>query len=327
MSSSPVGNFRHFDINSMPYFYDKPLATAVYRCSPEDFLVNEILDVQASDGGEHLWILVSKRDQNTSWVAGLLAKLVGIPRNSVGFCGLKDRFAVTRQWFSLHLPGQELDLDVLEHPDFDVLKAVRQNRKLRRGMHNGNQFRIVLHDFFVDDSDLQKRIECIQAHGVPNYFGEQRFGHQGNNLFEVQKLVDNEGLKGNRHGKGLFLSAARSWLYNLVLARWIEKTHQSLKDIIPSDGPLWGRGRSNATPLVADIEHEVLNDWQDWCYALEHAGLKQQRRAFIMYPTNIVAQWLSPGKLCLHFSLTSGCYATSLLREIAELSKPIRTSL
>lgn len=282
-------------------------------------MVDEIFDIQPTGEGEHLWILVSKSDQNTTWVAGLLAKLAGISRNDVGFCGMKDRFAVTSQWFSLYLPGRDLDLNCLAHDDFKVLQTARHNKKLRRGMHKGNQFRIVLQDFSVTDAVLKQRIDLIKVKGVPNYFGEQRFGHDGKNLHEVQNLIQLDKLKGNRHGTGLYLSAARSWLFNLVTARRLQESHD---DLTEGTGPLWGRGRPISEGQVAAIEAEVLDGWQDWCYALEHAGLKQQRRDLIIDAGNITAQWIEADKLCLEFSLPRGCYATTLLREIAELSRP-----
>ena len=295
------------------------MGSALFRCCPEDFIVDEIIDIQPTGEGEHLLLLVSKRDQNTTWVAGLLAKLAGIPRNDVGFCGMKDRFAVTSQWFSLHVPGRDLDLNCLEHDDFTILQVARHNKKLRRGMHKGNQFRIVLQDFSVTDVVLKHRIDLIVAKGVPNYFGEQRFGHNGNNLDEVQKLIQLDKLKGNRHGTGLYLSAARSWLFNLVTARRLQEPHG---DLAECTGPLWGRGRPISDGQVATIASDVLDGWQDWCYALEHAGLKQQRRDLIMEVGNLTAQWVETHKLCLEFSLPSGCYATTLMREIAELSRP-----
>ena len=300
------------------------MATALFRCCPEDFVVDEILEIKPTGEGEHLWLLVSKRDQNTTWVAGLLAKLAGIPRNDVGFCGMKDRFAVTSQWFSLHIPGRDLDLNCLAHDDFKILKTARNNKKLRRGMHQGNQFKIVLQDFSVTDASFRERIDLIIEKGVPNYFGEQRFGHDGNNLNEVQKLIQTDKLKGNRHGTGLYLSAARSWLFNLVAAK---RLMLSNNDLAGETGPLWGRGRSATEGQIADIENDILDDWKDWCYALEHAGLKQQRRELIMRVDNLTAEWIDADKLRLEFSLSSGCYATTLMREIAELSRPMNFAL
>jgi len=285
------------------------------------------MDIEPSGEGEHLWLLISKKDQNTSWVAGILAKLAGIKRNDVGYCGMKDRFAITTQWFSLYVPSRDLDLSTLTHSDFTILRAARHHKKLRRGMHRGNRFKIVLKQFEVEKKSFDDRMKLISRYGVPNYFGEQRFGHQGNNLHEVQKLIMADKLKGNRHGTGLYLSAARSWLFNLVLARHIDNADESLDRLQEYTGPLWGRGRSSADREVASVEEQILKDWQDWCYALEHAGLKQERRNLILRSDSILYEWIEPNQLSLEFSLLRGCFATVLLREIAQLSRPSNVSI
>jgi tRNA pseudouridine13 synthase len=298
------------------------LGSALFRSCPEDFQVDEIMDFHPSGEGEHLLLHIRKRDQNSQWVAGLLAELAGIKRNDIGYCGLKDRFAVTTQWYSLHLPGQDLDIVQLKHGDFDILDAGRHHRKLRRGMHQGNRFSILLRDVDFNPSALDQRLQAIAQLGVPNYFAEQRFGHGGNNLREAQSLIDRDQLKGNRRGTGLYLSAARSWLFNLLLQRRIEIN--GLAEEIDGDqsAALWGRGRSNANRQVAEIESEILAEWQSWCYALEHAGLKQERRDLVLRPQDLTVEWPAEQQLRLQFSLGAGCYATALLREIAQLFRP-----
>ena len=301
----------------MPRVLGEPLGRALFRSQLEDFQVDEIIDLQPSGEGEHLLLHIRKRNQNTTWVAGLLAKLAGINRNDVGYCGMKDRFAVTTQWYSLHLPGRKLDAAQLEHDDFEVIACCRHHKKLRRGMHQGNQFNILLRDFKADPALVTKRLRLIEQQGVPNYFAEQRFGHEGGNLYEAQKLIAADQLKGNRHGTGIYLSAARSWLFNLVVAKYIERG-----DLSDQTGPLWGRGRSNVSVDNRQIESEVLADWQGWCYALEHAGLKQERRNLLLKPENLTASWTQADCLRLQFALPSGCFATALLRELAELFRP-----
>ena len=271
--------------------------------------------------GEHLLLLISKRDQNTEWIAGLLAKLAGIRRQDVGFCGLKDRYAVTTQWFSLYLPGRDIEIDSLFHDDFEIIESSRHLKKLRRGMHTGNRFRIELRDFSVSDDQLSERINAISDMGVPNYFGEQRFGRNANNLSEVQKLVELDKLKGNKRGTGLYLSAARSWLFNLILAEHINRKSTTNVDLDQEMGALWGRGRSGANSGIAKLEEEVLNDWKDWCYALEHSGLRQQRRNLIVRPSQLSFEKIAERNWRFKFSLPKGSFATAILREIAELSR------
>lgn len=277
--------------------------------------------------GEHLLLLISKRDQNTAWIAGLLAKLAGIHRQDIGFCGLKDRYAVTTQWFSLYLPGRDIEIDSLAHDDFKIIESSRHSKKLRRGMHTGNQFCIELRDFLVSDDQLSERINVISDKGVPNYFGEQRFGRNGNNLSEVQKLVELDKLKGNKKGTGLYLSAARSWLFNLILAENINKKLTTSIELEQEMGALWGRGRSGANFNTAKLEEKVLSDWKDWCYALEHAGLNQQRRNLIVRPNQLCFEKIAEGNWRFKFSLPKGSFATAILREIAELSRSTEHSL
>jgi tRNA pseudouridine13 synthase len=275
-----------------------------------------------SDEGEHLLVHVRKRDQNTQWVAGLLAQLAQIKRTDIGFCGLKDRFAVTTQWYSLHLPGRDVDLTQLRHADFEILAATRHDKKLRRGVHRGNRFNITLREVDFTPATLDDRLQLITQLGVPNYFAEQRFGHQGNNLHKAQSLIDADKLKGNKQGTGIYLSAARSWLFNLLVKRRIELGHLTQDFAGDRSAALWGRGRSNAGDLVAQIEADVLDGWQSWCYALEHAGLKQARRDITLRPQRLEAHWLADDRVKLQFSLEAGCYATAVLREISQLIRP-----
>jgi len=281
-------------------------------------LVDELIDFQPANEGEHLLLHIKKRDQNTQWVAGLLAELAGIDRRSVGFCGLKDRFAVTTQWFSLHLPGRNLGIDQLAHADFQILSTARHNKKLRRGMHAGNRFSIILRDFEIDIETLERRLELIQVSGVPNYFAEQRFGWDANNLVKANELINQNKLKGNRHGTGIYLSAARSWLFNLLLDRYLALANTNLTDT----GALWGRGRTSTEGSFSAHEKQLLSDWSSWCHALEHSGLQQQRRKFIIQPKNFSYKAHAESQFEFNFELSNGSYATAVLREIAELFRP-----
>ena len=275
---------------------------------------------------------IRKRDQNTQWVARLLAELAGIKRNDVSYCGMKDRFAVTTQWFSLYLPGKEIPPEQLVHGDFEILSMARNNKKLRRGMHAANTFRLVLREFTSLEehfSAIDARLNSIASDGVPNYFGEQRFGHDAGNLHQAQDLIERDQLKGNRRGTGLYLSAARSWLFNLVLAERLRQNSWSepFEHESEPSGPLWGRGRSAASGDLEVLEQGILTPWQSWCYALEHAGLKQERRGLVLTPQNMHWQRLGVDQLELSFDLSGGCFATVILREIAELFRPPIVSL
>jgi tRNA pseudouridine13 synthase len=158
---------------------------------------------------------------------------------------------------------------------------------------------------------------------VPNYFAEQRFGWDANNLVKAQQLIVDGRLKGNRQGTGMYLSAARSWLFNLLLDQYLLLGNDSVEDT----GALWGRGRSATGESFQEIERQVLEPWADWCHAMEHAGLKQQRRAFILKPSSLTYQQVQEGQFELNFELPAGSYATAILREIAQLIRPEFKSL
>ncbi len=130
--------------------------------------------------GEHAFVLVEKTDANTEWVARQLADCAGVAPMAVGYAGLKDRHAITRQTFSVQLPGRaDPDWSALAIPGVRVLAATRHNRKLKRGAHRGNRFRIRLRELRGRSNDVEARLATIRDRGVPNYFGEQRFGRDG----------------------------------------------------------------------------------------------------------------------------------------------------
>ena len=291
------------------------------KASMIDFCVDEILGFEFSGIGEHLIVNIRKHGQNSRWIAARLAELSGIEERHVGYCGLKDRYAVTSQWYSLYLPNRCLNMADLSHPDFEVISLNRHRKKLRRGMHAGNSFNIVINNITTSQEKLEQRLETIDHLGFPNYFAEQRFGFNGGNLVEAARLIDSSRLNGNRMRQGIFLSAARSWLFNLVLARHITNYHDGT--IFPFDetGPLWGRGKSKPNKVVAPTEREALADWPEWKHALEHTGLTQERRKLFMHADGLKFNFLNSRQLKLRFNLPKGVYATALLRELAEFNR------
>lgn len=308
-----------------PFAYGQPNTIGVFRQSPEDFRVDEVLGYEPVGTGEHVYLHIRKRGENTAWVAEHIARLANVNVNDVGYCGRKDRHAVTTQWFSVYFPkGQAPDWQSLNSESVTVLQASRHTHKLRRGEHQLNRFVIQLRDCQVDDMPLfEQRLKQVFTHGVPNYFGEQRFGRDGNNLQQAQALlVEGKAIR-DRQKRGLMLSAARSYLFNQVLATRVLQDNwtQSLSGDVfrKPTGPLWGRGRSQVSADTLFQEQAVLVDWQAWCEALEHVGLQQERRPLVLHPENSEWRWLQEGQghnLEVSFALAAGEFATAVLREM-----------
>lgn len=314
-----------------PYAYGQPNATATFRVEPEDFQVDENLGFAPVGEGEHVYLHVWKRSENTAWVAERIAELAQVQVMDVGYCGRKDRHAITTQWFSIYLPKKESEPDwaALNSNTIKILSISRHQHKLRRGDHETNRFIIRLRDFVVTDkSAFEQKIAIVLAQGVPNYYGEQRFGRNANNLPEAHAiLVEGKRIR-DKQKRGLMLSAARSYLFNQILAaRVLANNWQQLINGEPEpfpSAPLWGRGRSAATDDALVLEAAAMDAWAEWRDGLEHVGLSQERRALVLKPE--VASWRRiEADLEISFTLGSGEFATTILRELAILQSAIKT--
>lgn len=311
-----------------PRAYGELTASGEFRRLPEDFIVTEVLGYEPSGEGEHVYIQLQKRGENTAWVAQQIARMAGIHEMDIGYCGRKDRHAETTQWFSAYLPKdpEGLDWQALNSDTVTLLKVARHQHKLRRGEHQANQFVIRLRDVETNDRAVfEEKLTRVFAGGVPNYFGEQRFGLGGNNLVLAQALLVDRKPMRDRQKRGMILSAARSYIFNQVLtARVLANTWQTPLVGEPTDfssGPLWGRGRSAAVEVCLAVEQEALDAWQAWCHALEHQGLQQERRALCLKPSASQWRWLE-NDLELTFTLCGGEFATAVLRELLDLRPP-----
>ncbi len=337
------------DFAALPHAYGQLHARGRLRATPEDFQVREEMDFAPDGAGEHVWLWVRKRGANTDWVARQLARRAGVPPGAVSYAGLKDRHAVTEQWFSVHLPGKaDPDWSAGPGSDFAVLEATRHSRKLRRGALRGNAFRIVVRELGGDPAELAARFERIAATGVPNYFGEQRFGREGGNLERAAAMLEGREKVRDRQQRGLYLSAARSALFNAVLARrvvegtWnqalpgevlmlagshsifaIEEADDAIRqriaafDLHPT-GPLWGVGELLSTGAARDLETAVAALLPLFRDGLAAAGLEQERRALRLMVRDATLEWSEPGVAVLDFRLPAGAYATTVLREWIE---------
>ena len=322
-----------------------PQAEGLIRSCPEDFVVEEIPRVHPAGEGSHLWLWVEKRSANTDWVAKELARVTDCVPRDVGYAGLKDRHAITRQWFSLPVTTTtEENLENASIEGVTILARHRHTRKLKRGTLDGNRFHLKIRQFQGDENETCLRLERIRATGVPNYFGPQRFGYRGQNVEQgFQQLQQRSRIP--RHKRSIFLSAIRSYLFNQVLAERVRRGNWSTiidgelamldgtqsifpcakpgadiedrvkrLDIHPT-GPMPGENGTQPTGLAAELERTVLKNWPLLIEVLKAQRVQASRRALRLYPVEL--EWSFDGdSLILVFTLSPGTYATTVLREI-----------
>lgn len=315
-----------------PLAYPATGALAILKQENDDFQVTEIPQELPQGEGEHVWLYVEKIGANTQYVAAQLAEFAKVRELDVGYAGLKDRYAVTRQWFSVWMPKAEApDFTALSHPEFRVLEQARHTKKLRPGDLLGNRFVIRLRDVQGEKALIETNLNAIRDGGVPNYFGAQRFGREGDNVAQGMAMLQREIRVRNKKKKGLYLSAVRSFLFNEVIARrihdgiWGQTLNGDLLDDsgMPT-GPMWGRGRLTTTDDALALETDVTSAHDVLCEGLEHSGLNQDRRSLAARPDGLRWEWPENDQLLLTFSLPAGYYATSLLREFIATSEPSR---
>lgn len=331
-----------------PRAWGQPCGQAVLKASAEDFQVDEVLDIPLSGSGEHLWLWLEKRELNTEEAVRILSKALAVPQRQISYAGLKDRMALTRQWVSLHVPGRELDVSAVQHPQLNILKAVRHSRKLQRGAHSANGFSLRLSSFTGDKVALEQRLQQIAVAGVPNYYGPQRFGLGGHNVQQALHYAQLGQLPERRNLRSRLLSTGRSLLFNRILAQRVAKG--SWNQALPGDAlsftqsrsfflasaedcgdprldqldlhptaALWGLGDLPVSGTTGLLEQEVADQEPELCRWLEQAGLKQERRILRLPVQQLRWSWPQPDCLRLDFVLPTGCFATAVVRELVEL--------
>lgn len=330
-----------------PYAYGLPQAQARFKTKPEDFQVHEFFDEPFSGEGEHILVKIEKCGLNTEEVIRSLARLINKSPKLISYAGLKDKQALTTQWLSIHAPGEIIpEIEALNAPGWRILESTRHCKKLKPGFLAGNHFIIQLRELSAVD-DFQERIQKIIAFGVPNYFGEQRFGREGANLIRANELLTQGKKFKDKFLKGLYYSAARSWLFNLVLGTRVEQgTWNSIipgdvlqlsgshsifvadpldellikrvqdKDLSPAS-PLPGKSKNKVEADAAALIKEVFSPWTAWITGLEQQGLEEAWRANILHVDQFNVQF-EENSATLSFTLPAGAYATTVLRELVQ---------
>lgn len=341
-----------------------PALRAHFKAQPDDFLVDEQLGFDCSGDGEHVWVFIRKTGINTAEAAQRLARAAGVSIRDVSWSGLKDRLGVCRQWLSLQLPGRTTpDFTSALSDELQIERIERNSRKLRRGSHHSNAFVIRLRNLQVLDvamdfqtawSALEQGLQRVQQQGVPNYFGEQRFGFD--NINKAQAWFLKQYRPQNPVERGLLLSAARAAIFNAVLSERVshatwnqyldgdvmnldgsasiflpeqvdELIQQRItgQDIHPT-GPLWGQATQRALHsfgACAALEARVAASFPLLATGLLKHQVEAARRSLrlpvqaLHYRPLENQSPLGPD-LELSFVLPAGTYATAVLHDLIE---------
>lgn len=335
------------DMSRLTWLYGEPLSTGKLKANPEDFIVEEDLGFEPDGEGEHLLVRIRKNGCNTQLVAEQLARFAGIHPRLVSYAGLKDRHAVTEQWFCLHLPGKEdPDLSQFALEGCEVVRAARHRKKMRIGTLKGNAFTLVLRQLSHLD-DIETRLQNILLQGVPNYFGEQRFGRGGNNLVQARKWANNEIRVKERPKRSFYLSASRSAMFNIIASRrlannthrqvmlgdalqlsgrgsWFVATEEEFDSLQPRvdsnelliTAPLPGDGPLGTREVAEVFEQDCLTDCNELLSLIKRERVEPARRAIMLQPLHMSWTSWDEATLELKFWLPAGSFATSVVREL-----------
>lgn len=335
-----------FVVEPFSYLTGQPDVNAQLRSVPEDFRVFEDLGYVPEGEGEHHYLYIQKRGENTDWVARQLANFCQVSPKEVAYAGKKDRHAVTEQWFSVHLPGSRrvLNWALFGGDTITVLKSSKHRRKIKLGHLKGNRFEITLRGISDVDRLLHKATSLES--GVPNYFGEQRFGQAFGNLHSGLAILSGELVERQRNKRSMYISALRSYLFNRVISTridqgtWaspidgdvlIEDFTQKVQRYDADDpaqkacfdqcdlhltAPMWGKGELYSLDKAQKIEKSVVAGYPQISEGLETLELRQERRSMRLVPRDLHVEVLEEQVVKLSFSLPSGSFATSVLREL-----------
>jgi tRNA pseudouridine13 synthase len=335
----------HFDFNTYPYLTpDLPGVDGVIRHRPQDFQVDEVPAYNPLGSGEHLFVRIEKVGLTTRAVVEFMRDHLQIPEAQIGVAGLKDKHALTRQWFSI--PARyEARLEGLAGLEgVRVLEQALHPHKLKVGHLRGNRFRILIRggEAALSRPRAEAVLRALERQGVPNYYGPQRFGIGGLNPLKGYELVQQGKVHAPSWLKKFLVSSLQSLLFNDWLALRLQmglfgqviegdvaKKHdtggefvvqdaaaenpRALRFEISATGPLYGKKYREAQGPARALEDQVLQK-----YELERGHFASRRgdRRLIRFPLTEWGVEETAEGLWVSFFLPKGAYATAVLREV-----------
>jgi len=197
----------------------------LFNQSPRDFIVQEVPLYEFSREGEHLIVHIRKKDLTTWEMVEILAKSLDISPKDIGYAGLKDKYAMTTQYISILDKEKNLEekIEKFQHPKIKILDITRHHNKIKIGHLKGNNFKIRLKKVLgVQKDKLDSTLKWIEKNGVPNYFGEQRFGVESSNFEDGKKIVEGKLKVRDKRLKKFLINSYQSHLFNLWLSKRVE---------------------------------------------------------------------------------------------------------
>lgn len=312
-----------------------------FKQSKDDFVVTEVPLYEFSGEGEHLILKIRKKDLSTWDALQIISDTVGCKNRDIGYAGLKDKNAMTVQYISIHKSFED-KVDAFSHPQIKILEKTYHNNKIKIGHLKGNKFFIRLKRVQpMHRMKLESALEQIVTFGMPNYFGFQRFGHDGvENLEKARRYIYEDLTIKDRKLSKMLVAAYQSDFFNKWLVNRLNLSDESFKamdgdvfrvyetdrfftpknltevmekdfkakKIVPT-GLLPGRKAFRSIGKAREIEENF-----DDSYIQE----KGYRRDAIVYPTNIKINYNKQTQKCkVRFTLPKGSYATVLIENIA----------
>ncbi len=327
------------------YPYGQAECSGKIKQQPEDFKVAEQLGFSFTGAGEHLFLYVQKIGLTTHELVNIIADELAVPVRQIGYSGLKDKYAITQQWLSVQLPGCKQQPVITETEQFQILHREWHDKKLRVGVHKTNQFEITVRNIEGSVEQLSAIIGKIKNHGFANYFGEQRFGTQKDNVGQALRILNNrhKSKRLTRTKKSLFISSLRSELFNQILSNRITRSfwqqpvegdasmlagtqsvfvepisdeiiRRYIEFDIHSGVSLFGIGESRLSLLAEELENEVLSANPEICETLQNQKVKRSFRANRAVARNLQVEYLpEKDEIKLNVELDKGVYLTTLL--------------
>jgi tRNA pseudouridine13 synthase len=355
MHRIPINQRLQDELSQLPYLTGHlPGISGTIKASAEHFRVEERLPYTACGEGEHVYVTLRRKEWNTADVARVLQKRFSLKSMDVGWGGRKDKTAVATQTFSLHLPPSmdpEAIARNMQDLPFEILAIRRHRNKIKTGHVAENRFQIIVSNTKPGDPANSRSIAAaLQDTGIANFYGEQRFGRQMRNLEQVQRLIAT-GRAG--HGKkGRFMvSVLQSALFNIWLKQRIESgefetmiqgdvarktdtgglfvvedaaeaTRRLASRAIVATGPIYGYKMMAAAGRAGEVEQQILDTFAIEPHLFKALKAPGSRRPAQLFLEDLEIQ-PAPEGLLFTFSLPSGAYATTVLREFI---RPVRAA-